>query len=80
MAKYDWTHTTTTAGLGLHYSYRPDGTDMSVLELPDGTYEILVIAPDGESEYLDGEIPDTTVNECIARAESVILPDEDTGI
>lgn len=68
----------------VYYADRPDGTTMDVTEYTDtmgNTYHnILVNAPDGESEFFLGELESTTVNACIARAESVRLPEEDTGI
>lgn len=67
-------------GIATYYSDRPDGTEMNVKVNRDGTHEILVYQPSTDTEYLDGDIPDRTVNECIERAESVVLPDEDTGI
>lgn len=67
-------------GETLHFADRPDGTTMDVTEHTDGSITVLVVAPDGESEFLMGELEDTTVNDAIARAEEVNLPDEDTGV
>lgn len=64
----------------VYYADRKDGTEMTVTAHRDGTHTIFVYSPSTDTEYLDGEIPDTTVNDCIARAEEVNLPDEDTGI
>ena len=64
----------------VYYADRPNGDELNVTAHPDGTHTIFVYSPSTNTEYLDGEIPDTTVNECIARAEEVNLPDEDTGI
>lgn len=66
-------------GRATYYADRPDGTEMNVRENEDGTHEIFVYSPSTDTEYLDGDIPDRTTNECIARAEEVVLPDEDTG-
>lgn len=63
-----------------YYADRPDGIEMNVTANADGTHTVYVYDPSTNTEYLDGEIPDTTVNACIARAESVRLPEEDTGI
>ena len=64
-----------------YYATRPDGTVMNVLvNDDDGTHDIHIYSPATDTEYLDGDIPDTDVNSCIARAEEVNLPDEDTGI
>ena len=67
-------------GRATYYADRADGTEMNVRVNDDGTHEIYVYDPSTDTEYLDGDIPDTDVNSCIARAESVVLPDEDTGI
>lgn len=81
MAQYYWKRLNTPETDNVvYYADREDGTSMTVTAHPEGTHTIFVTAPDGLSEYLDGEIPDTTVNDCIARAESVVLPDDDTGI
>lgn len=64
----------------VYYADRPDGTEMTVTEHPEGSVSIYVYSPSTDTEFLLGELEDTTVNECIARAESVVLPDEDTGI
>lgn len=80
MANYDWHRRDYPSGDVVYYADRPNGDEMNVTAHPDGTRTIYVYSPSTNTEYLDGEIPDTTVNDCIARAESVILPDEDTGI
>ena len=79
MADYTWNRNDFPTGKVVYYADRPDGTTMDVSVFSDGSLEILVTAPDGESEFLYEPIEGTTVNEAIARAESVILPDEDTG-
>ena len=80
MAQYTWYRQTFLAlDKVVHFADRPDGTTMDVTVFADGSLEILVVAPDGESEFLYEPIEGTTVNEAIARAESVVLPDEDTG-
>ena len=79
MANYDWHRRDYPSGDVVYYADRPNGDEMNVTAHPDGTRTIYVYSPSTNTEYLDGEIPDTTVNDCIARAESVILPDEDTG-
>lgn len=64
----------------VYYADRPNGDELNVTVRPDGTHTIFVYSPSTSTEYLDGDIPDRTTNECIARAEEVNLPDEDTGI
>ena len=80
MAQHTWNKTYNSIGEAIYFADRPDGTTMDVTEHTDGTHTIYVYDPSTDTEYLDGEIPDTTVNDCIARAEEVNLPDEDTGI
>ena len=80
MANYTWNRRDYPSGDVVYYADRPDGTEMNVTVNTDGTHEIYVYSPATNTEYLDGDIPDTDVNSCIARAESVVLPDEDTGI
>ena len=81
MAKNNWKRfNTPETDNAVYYSDRPNGTEMTVTAHPDGTHTIYVYDPETNTEYLDGEIPDATVNDCIARAESVRLPEEDTGI
>lgn len=80
MANYTWHRRDYPSGDVVYYADRPDGTEMNVTENTDGTHEIYVYSPSTDTEYLDGDIPDRTTNECIARAEEVVLPDEDTGI
>lgn len=72
-------------GFVAYEAERPDGTYMSVVESINSTdnfplWDIFVEAHDGESEFFLGEMGDTDVNSCIERAESVRLPEEDTGI
>lgn len=80
MANYTWRRRDYSDGVSVYYADRPNGIEMDVTVNTDGTHSILVSDPSTNTEYLDGEIPDTTVNDCIARAEEVNLPDEDTGI
>lgn len=80
MAQNIWRDQRYHSGEVIHYAERPDKTRMEVTENSDGSETIHVMAPDRSSEYLMGELEDITVNEAIARAESVVLPDEDTGI
>lgn len=80
MARYTWQKNEfPLTGKVVYYADRPDGTTQDVSVFADGSMEILVTAPDGESEFLYEPIEGTTVNEAIARAEEVVLPDEDTG-
>lgn len=79
MTKYSWGHREYPFGGTIYHAERPDGTTMKVSMLMDTSMEILVTAPDGESEFLYEPIEGTTVNDAIARAEEVVLPDEDTG-
>lgn len=80
MAQHTWNKTYNKHGEAIYYADRADGTTMDVTEHTDGTHTIFVYSPSTDTEYLDGDIPDRTTNECIARAEEVNLPDEDTGI
>ena len=80
ITRVTWHKTHNYLGETLYLADRPDGTTMSVTEHTDGSITVFVVAPDGESEFLLGELEDTTVNDCIARAEEVNLPEEDTGI
>ena len=80
MANYTWHRCDYPSGDVVYYADRPNGDEMNVTAHPDGTHTIFVYSPSTNTEYLDGDIPDTTVNDCIARAEEVNLPEEDTGI
>lgn len=80
MANYTWHRCDYPSGDVVYYADRPNGIEMNVTIHTDGTRTIYVYDPATNTEYLDGEIPDTTANDCIARAEEVNLPEEDTGI
>lgn len=80
MAQYTWNKTYNSFGEAIYYADRPDGTTMDVTEHTDGSITVFVVAPDGESEFLMGELEESTVNGGIEMAEEVNLPDDDTGI
>lgn len=65
------------------HAMREDGTEMRVAEYTEygeTLHDILVQAPDRLSEYFMGELEDHTAEDLRERAESVVLPDEDTGM
>ena len=64
----------------VYYADRPNGDELNVMVHQEGTHTIFVYSPSTNTEYFDGEIPDTTIKACMERAESVRLPEEDTGI
>lgn len=67
----------------IYWTRDADGIERNVIAWQEGgvtLHTILVTVPDGGSEFLVGELEGTTVNDCIVRAEGVVLPDDDTGI
>lgn len=80
MAQHTWRKTYNKHGEAIYYADRADGTTMDVTEHTDGSITVLVVAPDGESEFLMGELEEWIVHDGIDLAESIVLPDDDTGI
>lgn len=81
MPKYTWTRTENDYVKNI--ARRDDETFMTVEESVDSTseyplWDIYVLSPTGCCEFLVGDLEGTEAD-MIARAESVILPDEATA-